>query len=83
MNAHFERAFQFADEAFAEADLSLKEVKSTATHPRVTLDPGCHTLRFTAHTWHERRRLFHMFLRLAWTALFTGKSKLSFQTKPK
>ena len=89
MNAHFDRAFQIADEAFAkadeafaEADRGFKEAKTGAA--RVRFDPGPqHTVRFTAHSWSERWRLFRVFFRLALTALFTGKSKLKFQAEPK
>jgi hypothetical protein len=82
MNAHFERAFHYADEAFAKADDAFAEASrgfKEAETSRASVDSAHHTVRFVAKTAAERWRLFRVLTKMAGQALFTGKATLKFK----
>jgi hypothetical protein len=81
----FEHTFQQADKTWELANDVFKaaqsEVKAETFNTKYPDAKDSHTLRFKAESMSERRRLFWRFFKMAWQALWSGKTQFQFRVK--
>jgi hypothetical protein len=76
---HADAAFAEVNKAFAEADKLFAEAQPESA--RRTKTDHLHQVHFEARTRAERWRLTRKFFRMAFTMLFTGKTRIHFKDR--